>query len=140
MKFPIATKCSRRDSAQSLVEIALTLPFLLLLLLGVVDLGRMYYTYVTVANAAREGARYGAGHPCGSATETTVRDKATAEATAAGITLASIDITYPDGSCTNGKAIQVTTTSNFQLLTASIFGGGTIPIRSSTEFQLYYGS
>jgi Flp pilus assembly protein TadG len=37
-------------------------PVLLLLLVGVVDLGRAFYAYIAVTNAAREGARYAVDH------------------------------------------------------------------------------
>ena len=42
---------------QSLVELALTLPILVLLLMGLIELGLILYAHVQVANAAREGAR-----------------------------------------------------------------------------------
>lgn len=51
------------ESGQAIVEAALLLPILLLFLLGTVDLGRAFTIYVSVANAAREGARYCALHP-----------------------------------------------------------------------------
>jgi Flp pilus assembly protein TadG len=44
---------------QSLVELALTLPLLLVILFGTIDLGRLFFAYVTITNASREGARYG---------------------------------------------------------------------------------
>jgi len=53
----------RRQSAQSLTEFALILPVLMLILLGVVDFGRVFYYWTSIANAAREGARYGITHP-----------------------------------------------------------------------------
>lgn len=48
---------------QSLVELTLSLPLLLLLLLGTVDIGRAFFDYVQMRNAAREGAGYGAHFP-----------------------------------------------------------------------------
>ena len=48
-----------RQSGQSLVELALMLPFLLLLLMGVIELGRYSYIGILVGNAARAGAAYG---------------------------------------------------------------------------------
>lgn len=45
------------DSGQSLVEFALILPIFLLLLFGIIDLGRGVYAYNTIQNAAREGTR-----------------------------------------------------------------------------------
>ena len=52
--------CGRRQSGQSLLEVALMLPFLLLLLLGVIEVGRYAYIGILVGNAARAGAAYGA--------------------------------------------------------------------------------
>ncbi len=57
----------RREQAQSLVEFALLLPFLLLLLLGTVEIGRSFRTYITLTNAAREGAVWLTRHPSDSA-------------------------------------------------------------------------
>ncbi|HEY7033614.1 MAG TPA: TadE family protein, partial [Thermomicrobiales bacterium] len=44
---------------QSLVELAIATPVLLLFLLGTVDLGRMYADYADLKHAARDGAGYG---------------------------------------------------------------------------------
>jgi hypothetical protein len=43
---------------QSIVELALLLPVLLMLVLGAVDLGRAFYYASAVANACRVGAQY----------------------------------------------------------------------------------
>src|SRR5207249_7459899 len=48
-----------------LVEFALTLPVWLVLLLGVMDFGRGFYAAVIAQQAAREGARIGAGTSAG---------------------------------------------------------------------------
>jgi len=48
------------QSGQTLVEVALTLPLLLLLLLGVIEMGRYAYISILVGNAARAGAAYSA--------------------------------------------------------------------------------
>ena len=42
---------------QSLVEFALVLPLFVLLLVGVFDLGRAFFAYIAISNAAREGTR-----------------------------------------------------------------------------------
>jgi Flp pilus assembly protein TadG len=44
--------------AQALLESALILPILLLLIIGAVDFGRMFYTKMVITNAAREGASF----------------------------------------------------------------------------------
>lgn len=48
------------DSGQSMVELALLTPILLLLVIGVVEMGRYTYLSVVLGNAARAGADYGA--------------------------------------------------------------------------------
>ena len=50
----------RSERGGALVELAVVLPILVLIAIGVMDYGRVYYTSVTVANAARAGAEYGA--------------------------------------------------------------------------------
>jgi Flp pilus assembly protein TadG len=48
---------ARRAPAQALVELALVLPMMLLLLLGMVEFGRAYVAGIALEGAAREGAR-----------------------------------------------------------------------------------
>jgi hypothetical protein len=52
----------RSQEGQGLMEFALVLPVFLALLLGTVDIGRAIWANNTVANAAREAARYAAVH------------------------------------------------------------------------------
>jgi hypothetical protein len=51
------------ERGQSLVELAVSLTFLLLLVSGVVDLGRAFFTYMALRDAAQEGALYGSIYP-----------------------------------------------------------------------------
>jgi hypothetical protein len=53
-----ASKMNERG--QNFVELALTLPIILVLFFGMVEIGLALHSYVVVANAAREGARFGA--------------------------------------------------------------------------------
>jgi Flp pilus assembly protein TadG len=48
------------QNGQALTEFAFILPVLLLLLLGVIELGRYAYISILIGNAARAGAAYGA--------------------------------------------------------------------------------
>jgi Flp pilus assembly protein TadG len=50
---------SRGERGQAIIEMALTLPLLLLIVLGVFDFGLMFQKYEVVTNAAREGGRVG---------------------------------------------------------------------------------
>ncbi len=50
------------DRGQSMVEFALVLPILALLLVMTIDVGRVYFGWVAVTNAARVGANYAANN------------------------------------------------------------------------------
>jgi PKD repeat protein len=56
---------NRRQTSrgQALVEFALIIPVMLLLLVIAIDFGRMFFSYVAITNAAREGAAIGAHEP-----------------------------------------------------------------------------
>ena|ERR1041385_1120202 len=47
----------RAEQGQSAVEFALVLPLLIVLLLGILEFGIAFYHYLTLADAARVGAR-----------------------------------------------------------------------------------
>lgn len=53
----------RNEEGQSIVEFALLLPILLIILLGLLDLGRVWHALVTVNDCAGEGALYAAMRP-----------------------------------------------------------------------------
>ena len=49
----------RSESGNAVLELALTLPLLLVVVMGIFDFGFMFQQYELVTNAAREGARVG---------------------------------------------------------------------------------
>jgi len=48
-----------RTSAQTMVEFALVLPILLVIIYGLLEVGRLIFIYSTVVSASREAVRYG---------------------------------------------------------------------------------
>jgi hypothetical protein len=54
---------SDRDKGQSLVEFAFSMVILLILISGIADLGRAFFTYMALHDAAQEGAIYGSLNP-----------------------------------------------------------------------------
>jgi len=48
----------RRDDGTQMIEFAIVFPVLLLLFAGTTELGRLFYTYTSLAKATRGGARY----------------------------------------------------------------------------------
>ena len=53
-----------RQKGQSLVELAISLMVMVLLLSGAVSFGMAYFSYVSIRDAAQEGALYGSFAPC----------------------------------------------------------------------------
>jgi hypothetical protein len=53
----------KKESGQSMVELALFITILLVLLAGTIDLGRAFFTWLAMRDAAQEGASYGAIYP-----------------------------------------------------------------------------
>ena len=50
----------RADDGAAVVEFALVMPILALIIFGIIDFGRAFYTVNNIVSAVREGARYGA--------------------------------------------------------------------------------
>jgi Flp pilus assembly protein TadG len=51
------------ERGQSLTEAAIFITLLMIVLAGLIDVGRMYYTYLSLKDAAAEGAAYGSIEP-----------------------------------------------------------------------------
>ena len=50
---------TRNERGGAIVELAVTMPLLLLLAVGTLDFGRVFFETIAVAQAARSGAQYG---------------------------------------------------------------------------------
>ncbi|TAK00729.1 MAG: PASTA domain-containing protein [Chloroflexota bacterium] len=138
----------QQPRGQSFVEFALILPIFLVILSAAVDLGRIAYARVTIANVAREASfqaaqtptAYQAGQPCtpGNEDANKVICRAILESTGSVITVAPADVIRtcdPDCSNTMGNTVTVAVTGRFNLLTPvmSVFFGGTTITFSSTS-------
>lgn len=132
-----------KEHGQSLVEMAFILPILVLVLAASVDLGRAFYAYVSMTNAAREGARFGAGYPPYKSDYTSgIQTRTQTELSSYGITVATGDIVvscseYSDNStiaCSSadpGDRVTVRINYPFQFLTTAILGLGSITLSNS---------
>lgn len=58
---------AKLEKAQSLVEFAISMTFILFLLVGIIDFGRAFYSYMVLRDAVQEGALYGSLHPTNTA-------------------------------------------------------------------------
>lgn len=144
MRPPGRLRRARRHG-QALTELALVLPVLLLLLLGALDLGRLFYGQITITNAAKEGAlvasrggTYDASSGCGSAN--TVKCGALAEAAGGFVQVAQARVTQAPNTAvacptdaTLGDTVTVTVTSPFQFITPFIGQNLTLSATASAE-------
>ncbi len=48
-----------KNKAQAMVEFAIALPILLMLVYGLLEVGRLLFTYSSVVNATRQAVRWG---------------------------------------------------------------------------------
>jgi hypothetical protein len=81
LRGAIAGRLRRYQRGQSLVELAIVLPVLLLLTVGAIDLGRAYFGAINLENAVKEGVFFGARQPeCSDDSVTDCDDPANVEA------------------------------------------------------------
>ncbi|MCG2621615.1 pilus assembly protein [Arthrobacter sp. I2-34] len=108
-------KALRREHGAAAVEFALVLPILLLVVIGIAEFGRAFFTEISLAQAAREGARVMA------LTQDSGQATAAAITAAPGLNpvLGSGNITMPS-TCTEGSQVTVTVSYSLTALTGFI--------------------
>ena len=115
------------SKGQGLVELALVLPILLLIVFGVLDLGRIFFATIGLTNAAREGVRYLTIHAndVSNVSGAFAGSKAAAlgEAGYAGIPSSEVQVTVSctndddnNETCDSGTPATVTVTYEFDLV------------------------
>lgn len=128
---------TKSDLGQELVEYALMLPLFLILVLGIVDLGRAVYYYSAMNNVVREGARYGSIHLEDSGVNNTVCGLVTSRAI--GVNISCDDVTTSFDF--NEGTVKVTVVYPFvpvsQIITG-IFGLNQLDLEVSSIMQLEY--
>lgn len=111
-------KILRNEKGQSLIEFAILLPFLLLLLMGILEFGIMLNSYLTIHNSAREGARLGIV----AASDIEIKELITNISPNLNADNILVNITPSEGSRKSGDTITVDVIYNYQV---------TIPIISN---------
>ena len=122
------------ERGQALVEAALTFPLLFLLFFGIIEFSLVIFSYNTISNAAREGARYGIIHP---ADTTGITSHARSLTTAIQCSAPGMRVTTP---APPAGTIQVDVDCNVPLITqmmiTALGGTGTIPLHASATMQV----
>ena len=124
----------RRGGApgQELVELAILIPLLMLVAFGVLDLGRLFHSSITIANAAREGARFGTFDPFDSP-GIVAATQAEAQGSGINIPAIAIAVSCPDGACGSGLPVRVTIQYPFQLVMGFIFPDPNLTLGGEAE-------
>jgi|WetSurMetagenome_2_1015567.scaffolds.fasta_scaffold930775_1 Flp pilus assembly protein TadG len=130
----------RGSRGQSLVEFALVFPVFVLLLAGMIDFGVGLYSYMTVINSAREGARLGVTNCVGTTCTAAVTAKVRANASGLGPSVAVQCYTAAGvaENCTDsvsGDSVKVTSNYTYRMVWPLTFGTQ-IPMSSSVEMVL----
>ncbi len=138
-RFPaLRRRGQSSERGANLIEMALVSMLLLLLLAGVVDMGRAFYSYIAITNASREGARYAARVPH---LPIKIRDATKDEAASSGIALTDAQITItPDPTtapAATGSPVQVEVQFDVPTIMGGILGFNNIHMRSSTEMIVF---
>ena len=138
-------------TGQGLVEFSLVAVMTVIMLLFVVEMGRMLLVYTTVANAARAGVRYAIVHGSSRATGSTVYDasgpgsnpaqvlavvKGFAGAGLLTTSLLVINVTYPGGSNDPGQSVNITVVYPYDPLTT--YFSKTLRLGSASQGVIVY--
>ena len=127
-------------SGQGIVELAISMPLLLLLMLGTIDIGRVFYDYVQLRNAVREGAGYGARMPSDTAGITLRVNRHGIPAGTSVSVACTGDCTTTNGVPNGVGTIEVSATSKFTPVTTAFlqtwFGVSPITINVKSSMRL----
>ena len=127
----------QRRRGASIVEFSLVFILLMLVVLGLMDLGRGVWAYTTVAQASREAARYimvhGSANP---ASDSDIENVVVQHAIGLDASKLEVSTSYDDDS-ERGDTVDVSVSYDFQLLTAPlILRSGTITLAANSRTVL----
>jgi Flp pilus assembly protein TadG len=140
----LPSRSRRASRGQALVETAVILPVFLMLLLGVLDMGRAVWATTSLASAAREAARYAivhGGNSAAVATKQTIMDAAVTAAIAGGSNVTATVCYGPNcsgnvdtlgASNARGQTVTVVVSSNVDLIVPSFVGRSSFNLSGSS--------
>ena len=132
--------CKREQKGQSTVEFAILLPFLILLLLGIIQFGIIFSSYITVTSAAREGARIAIVGASDSEIKNKVIDSAAATPFLEQLTPA--DITVTPSTRVQRQPVIVSVNASVKILVPFLdyLVGSSFPVTSRAQMLVEYVS
>ncbi len=122
--------CTRhRSLGQSAIELALLLPFLLLLTAGIVDIAHAYQNYMLLTNATYAAARYGTLHPTDAAG---VEARLRGSLAGTSLNITSVDVNAP-GSL---EPLVIHVEAEVPTVLGNILGMSNIPVSETIEVMV----
>jgi Flp pilus assembly protein TadG len=138
----LSTAGKKRSRGQSLVEMAIVAPILIVVLAAIIDMGRAIDVFISITNAAREGARYGSLHPTD---PSTIALRTLNEANGSGViitgttlTPANVSVTFPAGGAYVGNPVRVTVSVDMPLYFGGLIGLSTLRLNKEAEMVIMY--
>jgi Flp pilus assembly protein TadG len=132
----------RSEKGQGMVELALIFPVLLILVLGIIDLGMGFRTYIVLSNAAREGARWVAIYPTD---PSGALDRVSIEADTVGLANTgfsdggiAVSFTPNQTTYTEGQDVTVAIEHDFPLLFGFVTGLPDVPFHTEATMTVLY--
>jgi Flp pilus assembly protein TadG len=127
----------KSERGQDLVEFTLILPILLLFLMGIVEFGIAGFAYNTIANAAREVARYGIIHPNQTEIDTYINENLSRWTS--GIHGDEMEVTSSLEQGAIQGTVHVTVTYQYQMISGPLIQilGGSPELKLHTQSTMY---
>lgn len=123
---------------QGLVEFALIGPVFLLLVFGILEGGRLLWTYHTLNNSAKEGARYatvrgdGSTQPDAPVTAASIQSHMLSKSTGLDGSNLTVNLVLLDGDMDDLSQFQVQATYEHDFIVTSIFGVSSISLNADS--------
>jgi hypothetical protein len=125
----------KTERGQSLTEFAVGVTFILILLASGMDFGRAYYTYLSVRDAAQEGAAYASIAPGDVAgIRSRVRETSSDPIDLSALSDSQIDVAVTGPACA-GNLVTVTLDYDFDLV-APFLAGTTLNLEAEANDQI----
>jgi Flp pilus assembly protein TadG len=125
----MSRKKKEHQKGQSLTEFAVGVTFILIMLASGMDLGRAYYSYITVRDAAQEGASYASIAPADvHGVRARVRSTSNTPIDLSSFADDQIDIQVYGSACAGGT-VKVTVDFDFSLV-APFIAGNTLHLQA----------
>ncbi len=109
-------RLTKNQEGQSLVEFALVIPLLLIILMGIIEFGLMFNSFIVITNGSREGARLASL----GGTDTEIVERVELVTRSIDITNITVTISPNYSSRSNGEMVTVLVEYDYQMISPII--------------------